>query len=84
MPKLEFTNAALRDYKKLASAMIDRINRSIDGLETNPLPPGHRKFTAEETLYRVRVGDYRIIYDYHDGSDTLTVTRIRHRREVYR
>ena len=63
----------------------DRIEgRAIDGLSGNPRPPGVRKLVGHESLYRIRVGQYRVVYDIDDQGRSIRITRIRHRREVYR
>jgi mRNA interferase RelE/StbE len=65
-----------RDYASLVS-------KQIDSLQKNPRPPNVRKLSGTES-YRLRVGTYRILYDISDESRTVTVYRVKHRREVYR
>ncbi len=65
--------------KKVLRQIITRIN----GLETNPRPPGIEKLSGQER-YRVRQGDYRIVYGIDDRLRTVEVVRVGHRREVYR
>jgi mRNA interferase RelE/StbE len=60
-----------------------RIVRRIQGLAEDPLPPGSEKLSGEEK-YRVRQGDFRIVYAVDDHGLTVTIVRIGHRREVYR
>ena len=54
-----------------------------EGLADNPRPPGLEKLSGEEK-YRLRQGDYRVLYSIQDASTTVTVVKIGHRREVYR
>ena len=61
-----------------------RIRDRIETLADNPRPPGTVKLTAEDNLYRVRVGDYRIVYRIEDKRLVVLIVRIGHRREVYR
>jgi mRNA interferase RelE/StbE len=61
-----------------------RIARTIDALAENPRPRRARKLEGIEELYRVRCGDYRIIYQIQDQRLLVLVVRIRHRREAYR
>jgi mRNA interferase RelE/StbE len=61
-----------------------RIARAIDGLATNPRPRGAVKLAGEDGLWRIRAGDYRVIYSVQDGALLVLVIRIGHRREVYR
>ena len=61
-----------------------RIAAAIDTLTVNPRPSGCTKLTGEENVWRVRVGDYRILYEIHEGRLIVLVIRIAHRREAYR
>jgi mRNA interferase RelE/StbE len=63
--------------------MRERIQAAIDGLATDPRPPGAAKLAGRDD-YRIRVGDYRIVYAVDDGAETVLVARIARRREVYR
>ena len=56
----------------------------MQGLATDPRPPGCRKLTGSKNDWRVRVGDYRVIYEIGDAAREGRVNRVRHRREVYR
>ena len=60
-----------------------RLASRIGGLATTPRPPGSEKLSGEEK-YRIRQGDYRILYLIADASSTVTIVKIGHRREVYR
>lgn len=62
----------------------ERIQRHIDALATEPRPPGCVKMSGIERTYRIRVGDYRIIYEIRDNVLIVLVLRIGHRREAYR
>jgi mRNA interferase RelE/StbE len=55
----------------------------INGLATEPRPPGAEKLSGHEK-YRIRQGDYRVLYSIDDGAQTVTVVKIGHRRDVYR
>ncbi len=61
-----------------------RVGRAIDALEICPRPPGSIKLTGEETVWRVRVGDYRILYEIFDQKLNILVIRIADRRDAYR
>ena len=60
--RVEFTPRAARDFKSLDGSVRRRIKQRIDSLADNPYPSGIRKIEGEEELYRLRVGDYRILY----------------------
>ena len=61
-----------------------RIVKSLHGLEDNPRPPGCVKLQGNEELYRVRAGDYRIVYQIRDTVLLVLVVQIGHRGEIYR
>lgn len=75
---------AKRTLVDLASADARRIDACILALAENPRPPGSRKMQGMEDTYRVRVGAYRVVYRIDDADRIVLVTRIGHRREVYR
>jgi mRNA interferase RelE/StbE len=76
--------AAVRQFRKLLILIQQRLKPHIDSLAADPRPPGTKKLEAEAHLYRVRVGDYRIVYYIWDGEREVVVVKIAHRREVYR
>lgn len=53
-------------------------------MKDNPRPDGCRKLAGEKRAWRIRVGDYRVLYEIADGTVTVTVFRVAHRRDVYR
>lgn len=81
--KVTITLKAQKAFLKLPTNIQKRIATSIDDLATNPLPNGVKKLTNQPG-YRIRVGDYRILYIINIKSKVLTVTSIAHRSVVYR
>ncbi len=81
---IEFTPSALRKFRKLAKEIQRRISNAIDALAENPFPPGVKKLIAEQNVYRVRVGDYRILYQVEVARLVVLVLKVGHRREIYR
>ena len=69
---------------RLPGDMHGRILRKLKALQENPRPFGAEKLAGPENLYRVRVGDWRIVYAIRDHELVVIVIRIGHRREVYR
>ena len=63
--------------------MVARIVPRLEGLASAPRPPGCKKLSGGDNEWRIRVGDYRIVYEIDDGARTVDVTRIAHRGEVY-
>ena len=62
----------------------DRVIAAIRALATNPRPPGCRKLAGSKDDWRIRVGDYRVVYEIADAIRSVRINRVRHRREVYR
>ena len=81
--RVEFTTAAAKQVRKLDPTIRRRIVTAISLLEGNPRPSGSKKLVGEQFAWRVRIGDYRVIYDIEDDQLTVTVVRAAHRREVY-
>lgn len=75
--------SALREIKKLPKDVQQRIAARIPLLENNPRPNGAIKLQGDEA-YRLRIGDYRVIYTIDDDIVTVTIIRAGHRREIYR
>lgn len=76
--------SAERDLRRLSADVHERVIEAIKGLAANPRPPGCRKLTGSRHDWRIRVGDYRVIYEIADTIRIVRVNRVRHRREVYR
>jgi mRNA interferase RelE/StbE len=76
--------AADRQLAKLTIEIQDRLDPEIDALADDPKPSGSTKLQGYADSWRVRVGDYRIIYEVDEAAGEITVTRVAHRREAYR
>jgi mRNA interferase RelE/StbE len=76
--------AADRQFRKLPALIRQQLKRHIDSLATAPRPAGTIKMHGEPDLYRIRVGDYRIVYYVWDQKHEVLVVKIGDRREVYR
>ena len=81
--EVEISPSAGRDLRKLPSNVQDRLIPAIRSLADNPRPPGVTKLTDARNLYRIRVGDYRVVYSVDDKVRIVTITRVGHRRTVY-
>ncbi len=73
-----------KDLRSLPKSTILRVMKQIDGLANDPFPRQTAKLEGGEELYRIRVGDYRVIYGVDRDLKVVTIHHIRHRREVYR
>lgn len=83
MYRLEVSRTAHRQIRRLPMQTQERINSVIARLAENPRPSGVKKLTAREG-YRVRVGDYRILYKINDKAETVIIYRVMSRGDVYR
>ncbi|MBD1876460.1 type II toxin-antitoxin system RelE/ParE family toxin [Nodosilinea sp. FACHB-131] len=82
--RIEFAKPAVKQFKALSPQDQQRLKPKIDALAQEPRPAGMVKLSGEDDLYRIRVGDYRIIYTIQDTQLLVLVLKVRHRREVYR
>jgi len=82
--QIAFTPAAQRQLATLDPPTRRRIAQRIEGLGTDPRPPGAEMLKGGEGELRVRVGDWRVIYAVHDDKLLVLVIRIGHRGDIYR
>jgi mRNA interferase RelE/StbE len=80
---LEIKPSAAKELDALDNALFTRIDRKIHGLAENSRPPGCKKLKGYRDQWRIRVGDWRVVYIVDDAAKRVSVTRIAHRREVY-
>ena len=78
-----FLPRAAREFAALSKSDFERVKRAIDGLSENPRPMNCQKLKGREG-WRIRAGNYRVVYDIDDSIRSVTVVNIGHRREVYR
>ena len=81
---IEFARSARRELEKLPRRLIDRILPKIESLSANPRPNGCRKIEGAENLWRIRVGDYRVIYGIDDTRRVVDIVVVRHRTDAYK
>jgi len=82
--RIEFKADARRKLLGLDRPIRRRVEARINALADDPRPHGVETLTGPERLYRVRVGDYRIVYAIEDRALVVLVVRVGHRREIYR
>ena len=82
--RLVLTSSAEKELKKLPNLLVARIAPRLEALSANPRPPGSKKLEGGEKEWRIRVGDYRVVYTIDDALPLVEVTRIRHRSAVYK
>jgi mRNA interferase RelE/StbE len=82
--KILLERSAEKDLTKLAAQIHDRVIDAIRSLAINSRPPGCRKLAGSRSDWRIRIGDYRVVYEIADAIRVVRIHRVRHRRDVYR
>ncbi len=75
--------SAQKELDALDETIFARIDRKIMALAHNPRPAGCKKLRGYKNLWRIRVGDWRVIYRIDDSVRAVDITRVAHRKEVY-
>jgi mRNA interferase RelE/StbE len=79
-----FKKSAEKELERLPTQVIRRIGKAIDTLTENPRPSGSKKLEGQkESLWRIRIGDYRVIYLVEDVIKIVEIRRIGHRKDIY-
>jgi mRNA interferase RelE/StbE len=81
--RIELSRDAERQIERFPPALHARVSAALDALRIDPRPRGVRKLTGFANRWRIRVGDYRIIYEIHDGQLLIIVLEAGHRRDIY-
>jgi mRNA interferase RelE/StbE len=82
--EIQFTRAAERELASLPGDDLRRVDAAILGLADDQHPPGSKKLKGVEDLYRIRVGDYRVIYTVESKRLVVLVVNVGNRRDIYR
>ena len=81
---ITFARSARKKLENLNAALVNKIFPKIEALAKESRPRGCRKLHGEENLWRIRVGDYRVIYAIYDEKQLIDITAVRHRSEAYK
>lgn len=81
--RIDLTRAAEPDLRALPARVLRRVDRVIQGLRDDPRPPGVRKLRGSKKTYRVRVGEYRVLYDIDDKAVVVLVVKVADRKDAY-
>lgn len=82
--RIEWKSSALKELRKLPSDAIGRIVIAVKALEENPFPHGSRKLVGGRSSYRIREGDYRVIYTIAAEVLLIEIIKVGHRKDVYK
>jgi mRNA interferase RelE/StbE len=80
---ITFARPARKELESLDGVIVRQIFPRIESLTSNPRPRGCRKLRGEKNIWRIRVGDYRVIYAVHDADKSVDIIAVRHRRNAY-
>ena len=84
MFEIVLERAAEKDLRRLSDQVHDRVIEGIAALANDPRPVGSKKLAGSKSNWRIRVGDYRVLYEIADIVRIVRVYRVRHRRDAYR
>ena len=84
MYSLVIERSAEKDMRRLSDDVHDRVSDAILKLKSNPRPHGSKKLVGTNGSWRIRVGDYRVLYDVADAIRIVRIYRVRHRKDVYK
>lgn len=82
--RIEWRKSTAKDLRKLPSEIVRRIVSAVESLGNEPRPTGCKKLSGSDFAYRLRVGDYRVIYEVFDDIILVEVVRVGHRKDIYR
>lgn len=82
--RLRFERRVFKDLERISKYDLIRIDRAIQSLALQPFPVGVKKLVGETSIYRLRQGDYRILYTVDKAPKVIRIIGVRHRKESYR
>ncbi len=81
---VQYKKSSEKDIECLPADVVQRIRDAILALSQNPRPTGCKKLKGFENKYRIRIGDYRVIYEIHEKTVVVLIVQISHRKDAYR
>lgn len=81
--RVDFARSARKELEALSDSIAMRVLRRVESLAATPRPNGCRKLAGADNLWRIRIGDYRVIYSIDDKQRVVDVSGVRHRRDAY-
>ena len=82
--QIVFKKSVRKDLRKLPRSICRHILDSIQSLQQDPLPKNATKIQSYEHYYRMRIGEYRVIYHFKKKIEIITIIRVRHRKDAYK
>ena len=84
MYQITYARSIQKDLDKVPNADAEKIRQAVKALAHNPMPYGYKKLSGGSGLYRIKEGDYRIVYVFSPDEQKVWIARIRHRKDSYR
>ena len=81
---IQWKASAKKELRKIDKTEIPKILKEIELLENNPYPTNHKKILGTEHIFRIKIGNYRVIYSVENQKLVIEIIRVRHRKEAYR
>jgi mRNA interferase RelE/StbE len=81
---IQWRSSTRKDLRSFPKQEVARILAAVEQLAEEPFPHGSQKLTGSEHVFRIRVGDYRVVYEVLMAARVVEIQRVRHRKEVYR
>jgi mRNA interferase RelE/StbE len=82
--RVEYARSARKELESLPAPIVEAVLEATRALAAEPRPPGARKLRGSDATHRLRIGDYRVIYEVDDRTKLVLITRVRHRKDAYR
>ena len=82
--QVDLMRSAEKDLRRIDRPRVASVYQAMERLAEDPRPHGSKKLVGADRTYRIRVGDYRIVYEIEDEALVVLVIRVAHRREAYR
>lgn len=82
--EITWRRSTRQDLRKLPKEIVSRVVEKVGALANDPKPAGSVKLSNSECAFRIRVGDYRVIYEIWEADQQIEIQRIRHRKDAYR
>lgn len=82
--QIEWRKSTKRDLKSIPAPQVERIINAVSALAENPRPSGCTKLSGSDFAYRIRIGDYRVIYEIFDNRLFIEIVKAAHRKDIYR
>ena len=81
--RIEWRSSTKKDLRRISKSEVQKIIESVEALSKQPRPNGSMKLSGSDFTYRIRIGNFRVIYEIHDDVVLIEVVKVGHRKDVY-